>query len=149
MYFESKLNSMIVNLIFSLLLTYMFPLNGDLNVEKSNNYSSIQDIYLIKDSTLRHVVLFNWNDDIADEKLEEIETAFANLPSKINEIIDFEWGTNNSPEGLDKGFTHCFFVSFATEDDRDNYLPHPDHKAFVELAGPYIKDVLVIDYWTK
>ncbi|MEO0570905.1 MAG: Dabb family protein [Bacteroidota bacterium] len=97
--------------------------------------------------TLRHVVLFKFKEGTTAEELKGIETFFGGLPSKIPEIVDFEWGTNNSPEGLDKGFTHCFFVSFADEKGREVYLPHPDHKAFVELASPHIDDVLVLDYW--
>ncbi len=99
--------------------------------------------------TLRHVVLFKFKEGTTAEELNAIEASFAGLPNKIPEIVDFEWGTNNSPEGLDKGFTHCFFVSFATEKGREIYLPHPDHKAFVDLASPHIEDVLVMDYWAN
>ena len=98
---------------------------------------------------LRHVVLFNFNDDATDDKVQEIETAFAGLPQKIKEIHSFEWGTNNSPEGLDKGLTHCFFVTFLSEKDREIYLPHPAHKEFVDLVGPFVEDVTVVDYWTE
>ena len=99
--------------------------------------------------TLRHVVLFKFKEGTSQEELKTIESAFAALPTKIPEIVDFEWGTNNSPEGLDKGFTHCFFVSFKDEKGREVYLPHPDHKAFVDVASPHIEDVLVLDYWTE
>ncbi len=102
-----------------------------------------------KDSVLRHVVLFKFTENTSASKLTEIETAFSQLPDKIKEIQDYEWGLNNSPEGLEKGFTHCFFVTFKTEEARSVYLPHPDHKAFVELASPHIEDVLVVDYWTN
>ena len=37
----------------------------------------------------------------------------------------------------------------ATEADRAVYLPHPAHEAFGQLLGPYLDDVLVVDYWTK
>ncbi len=63
--------------------------------------------------------------------------------------MEYEWGLNNSPEGLEKGFTHCFFLTFKSEADRAIYLPHPDHKAFGSVLKPYLEDVLVIDYWTK
>ena len=102
-----------------------------------------------QDSVLRHIVLFKFKKETTQEDLKTIEETFAQLPTKIPEIIDFEWGTNNSPEGLDKGFTHSFFVSFKSEEGRAIYLPHPDHKAFVAIASPYIEDVLVVDYWTK
>ena len=60
---------------------------------------------------LRHVVLFKFKEGASKEKIKEIEDAFRDLPKRIDTIADFEWGTNNSPEGLAKGFTHCFFVS--------------------------------------
>ncbi len=107
------------------------------------------EVTSIKDSVLRHVVLFKFKSETTTAQLKDIENAFGQLPSKIPEIIDFEWGTNNSPEGLDKGFTHSFFVTFKNEEGRTAYLPHPDHKAFVALASPHIEDVLVVDYWAK
>jgi hypothetical protein len=98
---------------------------------------------------LRHVVLFKFKDESSDEEVQEVVDAFMALKSKISEIEDLEWGTNNSPEGLDQGFTHCFFVTFKSEADRDIYLPHPEHKAFVEVLGPHLDKVLVVDYWAK
>ena len=97
--------------------------------------------------TLRHVVLFKFKESSTAEDIKNVETAFAALPSKIPEIVNFEWGTNNSPEGLEKGFTHCFFLTFKSEADRDAYLPHPDHKAFGDVVSPHLEDVLVVDYW--
>ena len=76
---------------------------------------------------LRHVVLFSFKAGSTPEQIKAVETAFAALPQKIKQIKTFEWGTNNSPENLNQGFTHCFFVSFASEEDRAIYLPHPDY----------------------
>lgn len=107
------------------------------------------DTLMEQDSVLRHVVLFKFKAGTAPEKVAEIEAAFGALPSKISQISGYEWGLNNSPEGLEKGFTHCFFLSFKSEEDRAIYLPHPDHKAFGDLLGPHLEDVLVVDYWRK
>lgn len=98
---------------------------------------------------LRHVVLFKFKDGTSEADVKKVEDAFRALPSKIKEIKGFEWGTNNSPENLAQGFTHCFFVTFNSEEDRAVYLPHPAHKAFGALLGPYLDKVLVIDYWAK
>ncbi|WP_152267078.1 Dabb family protein [Agriterribacter humi] len=98
---------------------------------------------------LRHVVVFKFKDDASPEDVKKVENAFRALPSKIKEIKGFEWGTNNSPENLAQGFTHCFFLSFKSEADRAAYLPHPAHKAFGDVLKPYLDKVLVIDYWTK
>jgi len=102
-----------------------------------------------KKKQLRHVVLFKFKEGTSIEDISKVEKAFKALPSKIPQIRDFEWGINNSPEGLDKGFTHCFFLTFDREEDRAIYLPHPDHKAFGAVLGPYLEDVLVIDYWNE
>lgn len=96
---------------------------------------------------LRHVVLFKFKDSSSPADIKKVEDAFRALPAKIKEVKGFEWGTNNSPENLAQGFTHCFFVSFASEKDREIYLPHPAHKEFVGVLGPHLDKVLVIDYW--
>ncbi len=96
--------------------------------------------------SIRHLVLFKFKADTAPAQLHALEQAFAALASKISAVQSLEWGTNNSPEGLSKGFTHCFNLTFADEAARANYLPHPDHIAFVELVKDVVEDVLVLDY---
>lgn len=98
---------------------------------------------------LRHVVMFGWNDGTDTASINKIVAAFRDLPSKISLIKSFEWGTNNSPEGLNNGLTHCFFVTFSNEADRDAYLIHPSHKAFVSLLKPVPNKITVLDYWVN
>ena len=98
---------------------------------------------------LRHLVLFNFKENISADSIVIVEKVFSELPSKIKEIRDFEWGTDNSPEGVAKGFTHSFLVTFHSEEDRATYLPHPDHKSFSAIVDPLLEDVLVLDYWAN
>ncbi len=98
---------------------------------------------------LRHVVLFKFKDSASPADVKKVEDAFRQLPTKIKQIKGYEWGTNNSPEGLSQGLTHCFFLTFESEADRAIYLPHPDHKAFGKILSPYLDKVVVVDYWTK
>lgn len=100
-----------------------------------------------QDSVLRHVVMFKYKDGITPQRITEIQDAFAALQDKIPQIHSYEWGTNNSPENLNKGFTHCVIITFLSEEDRDIYLPHPDHKAFGDFLGSDVADVLVVDFW--
>ena len=102
-----------------------------------------------KTSVLRHVVAFKFKPGTDAAEIKKIENAFRDLKKKIPQIAELEWGTNNSPEKHDKGFTHCFILTFKTEKDRDAYLPHPDHKAFGKILGPVLEDVFVVDYWAK
>ena len=134
------------------ILASLFILPLLLFVINPSHYHSIKinpKMITSNDSILRHVVLFKFKNDTPKEKIKEIENAFHNLKNKIPQIMSYEWGLNNSPENLNKDFTHCFFLTFKSEADRAIYLPHPDHKAFGALLTPYLDDVLVIDYWTK
>lgn len=103
----------------------------------------------MSEKLLRHVVLIKFKKGTTDKDITQVERAFSNLSDKIPQIAGYEWGLNNSPEGLDKGFTHCFMVTFKTEEDRAIYLPHPEHTAFVKVLEPYLADVLVVDYWAR
>ncbi len=96
---------------------------------------------------LRHVVMFKFKEASSKEDVAKVVEAFKALPSKIPSIASFECGTNNSPEGLADGFTHCFLVTFKSEKDRAEYLPHAAHAAFVEVLKPHMDKALVLDYW--
>ena|SRR5436190_21076768 len=98
---------------------------------------------------LQHVVCFKFKSAAAPEENKKVETAFGALREKIPQIAKLEWGTNVSKENRDKGFTHCFIVTFKSEKDRDTYIEHPEHKAFVKIVGPVVDDVFVIDFWAK
>ena len=91
-----------------------------------------------QEKVLRHVVMFGFKPE-----------AFCALPSQIDLIKGYEWGTDCSPEGLQQGLTHCFFLTFHSDADRDAYLIHPAHKAFGKVLGNKASAVTVVDYWTK
>ena len=95
---------------------------------------------------LRHVVLFKFKDDTTEEQIKSVESAFSGLPGKIPEIHAYEWGINDSPEGLAEGYSHCFLVTFNNEAGREVYLPHPSHKEFGTLVRPNVEKVLVFDF---
>jgi len=97
-------------------------------------------------SIIRHVVCFKFNESAKKSEIERVEKEFAALKDKIPGILSLEWGKNNSPENLNKDFTHCFIVSFKNEEARKVYLPHPEHLAFVSILKPILEDVFVIDF---
>lgn len=101
------------------------------------------------DAPYRHVVFFKFKDSATAEQVQGIEKAFIELAKKIDTVKGFEWGTNVSPEGLNDGFTHCFFVTFADKAGLDVYLPHAEHQAFVAKLKPILDKVCVLDYMAK
>ena len=97
-------------------------------------------------TTVRHVVLFAFRDDAPADRVRAIETAFVALRERIPGIVELEWGTDESPEDLGRGFTHCFLVTFDDAAARDAYLKHPAHVAFGLVLRPYLDRSLVVDY---
>ena len=96
---------------------------------------------------LRHIVMFQFKESSSEADVQKVVDAFRSLKNSIPQVAAFEYGTNNSPEGLANGFTHCFLITFKSEADRDVYLPHPKHKEFVEVLKPHLEKVQVLDYW--
>ncbi len=103
----------------------------------------------MKQGLMRHVVLFKFTEETKEGVVKGLVEDFQQLEQKISEVISIESGMNESPEGLNKGMTHCFIVTFRTDSDRDMYLVHPEHLLFVDQLKPYLEDVCVVDFWAK
>ena len=95
-----------------------------------------------------HMVLLKRRPDAADDAVARLWAALADLPWRIQGIVDVRCGPNTSPEGIDHGYDLGFVVVFASAADRDAYLPHPDHQAVVPLVHAVASDVLVFDLTT-
>jgi len=134
---------------FSILLIVLLATLGGHRVmaNQQKRAKGAPEMNISADSVLRHVVLFKFKEGTSAKRVNEIKEAFANLRAKIPQIHSYEDGVNNSLESLNKGFTHCFQITFLSEDDRAIYLTHPDHIAFGDFLGSDVADVLVIDYW--
>lgn len=109
-------------------------------------FTVMTSLTALAEAPYRHVVLFKFKDSATTEQVKAIEDAFKALPSKIDTIIDFEWGTDVSPEGKADGFTHCFLVTFKNKAGLETYIPHAAHKEFGALLRPQLDKVLVIDF---
>ncbi|UZO80042.1 Dabb family protein [Aquimarina sp. ERC-38] len=98
--------------------------------------------------SLRHIVNLTYTNEATQTQIDEAVNAFVNLKDQIPEIANLEWGVNDSKEGVSKGFTHTFVITFNSEHDREVYLFHEAHLGMVKEIGSIIADVLVTDYWT-
>ncbi len=99
-----------------------------------------------RDSMIRHLVCLKFKEETSKAKIRMIEREFTLLEKRIAGIVSIEWGINDSPEGLNKEFTHCFLITFESEAARTSYLPHPAHQEFVSMLQPLLQDVFVFDY---
>jgi len=97
---------------------------------------------------VKHVVVFKYKPSATPEQIEQVTAAFKALKGKIPGIVSFEYGVNNSPEKLNKGFTHVYLLTFTDAAARDAYLPHPEHKNFGALLGKLniLEEPFVVDF---
>ncbi len=97
---------------------------------------------------VRHVLLVKFRPGATDEAIGSVFSAFRAACRKIEGIVSFEYGANNSPEGRNRSLTHVIVLTFAGVQARDAYLPHPEHRAFAEWLGKVgiIEELVVIDY---
>ncbi len=102
-----------------------------------------------KAGKLVHMVSFKFKAEATPAQIKSVEEAFRALEGKISQIKSFRWGTNNSPEKLNKGFTHGFVLTFKNEKDRNAYLEHPAHKEFGKLVTAILDDVFVLDFQNR
>ena len=105
----------------------------------------------INGNEVKHIVVFKYKSTATPAQIEEVTTAFVGLKNKIPGITSFEYGVNNSPENLNKGFTHVYLLTFKDAESRDSYLPHPEHKKFGELLGRLgvLEEPFVVDFEVK
>jgi hypothetical protein len=92
-----------------------------------------------------HVVLIRPRAASDDRAFSALDRALAALPSKIAGIVDYRFGVNASPEGMDRGYDHGFVMTFESEAARDAYLPHPEHREIHPLVDAVAAEVLVFD----
>lgn len=95
---------------------------------------------------VKHVVLLRFKPETSAGTMAGLLVALHELRLQIPGLLDVSAGTNSSPEGLAKGFTHGFVMTFADEASRDGYLPHPAHEAVKAKILPWVNDVLVVDW---
>ncbi len=88
---------------------------------------------------VKHAVLLRIKKDAPATEVRAIFAGLADLRHAIPGILDFSGGPYSSPEGMNKGFTHGFVMTFADEASRDAYLPHPDHEALKRRVLPILE----------
>ena len=98
---------------------------------------------------LRHIVNLKYKEEATEAQVDEAVQIFLDLKHKIPEIEHIEWGVNDSKEGVSKGLTHTFTLTFTDDHGREIYLFDEAHITLVNKIGPIIADVLVMDYWTE
>jgi hypothetical protein len=99
---------------------------------------------------VHHLVLFRFRADLPPEAVPALFAELRALRERIPGITGFSGGADASREGLTKGFSHGFCMTFVDGAARDAYLPHPEHQRVVERLLPLLEGgidgVLTFDF---
>lgn len=99
---------------------------------------------------IRHVALFRFDSDAADDRLVALMADFKGLEGRIEGLEWVSAGTNVTGEPYDRGFRHGIVMTFATRADLETYLDHPLHvplakRVIAALANGPDQDIAVFD----
>jgi hypothetical protein len=99
---------------------------------------------------ITHMVLLRFRKDAAQQDVDRVFAELAGLKSRIPGLLSFSGGAYSSPEGMSKGFTHGFSMTFRDAAARDVYLPHPEHERVktmvLALLDSGLDGVVAFDY---
>ena len=93
-----------------------------------------------------HAVLLKLKPEVSQAKVEEIFRELAGLQKLIPGLLSFSGGAYSSPEGLNRGYTHGFLMTFSDAGARNGYLPHPEHERVKAIIVPNLDDVVAFDW---
>ena len=95
---------------------------------------------------IKHIALFRFKEGTTEEQIQKTLDELMELSENVPGVEDYVAGVNNSPEGLNKGYTHGFVMTFTDAAARDAYLLHPEHERVKTTVLPWIEDVAIFDF---
>lgn len=99
---------------------------------------------------ITHLVLFKLRRNVQQSQVERVLAEIAGLRKKIPGLISFSGGPYSSPEGLNRGYTHGFAMTFQDARARDAYFPHPEHEkvkgGFLEIVEGGLDGLVAFDF---
>lgn len=98
---------------------------------------------------VRHYGIFQFKPEITPDQIDSCFAAMQGMLGRIPGMLAFEFGSYESPEGLNDGFTHGFIMTFDSPASRDAYLPHPIHEEVKDIVVPCLERVIVFDFTLK
>lgn len=108
--------------------------------------SSIPFSAPLEAEVVQHIGLFQFKEDAAKDAVREALLELDAVASRVPGIIGYQSGMNNSPENLDKGFTHAFITTFESVEARDAYFTNPARMDLAQKLAPLTSDRFVFNF---
>ena len=95
---------------------------------------------------IKHIALFKFKEGTTEEQIQKSFDELIELSENVPGIEEYVAGANNSQEGMNKGYTHGFVMTFTDAAARDAYIPHPEHERVKSFVLPLIEEAVVFDF---
>ena len=99
---------------------------------------------------IRHIVLIRRRADVTEGAMLATLAQIAGLIGRLPGLRDVTFGRSDSPEQLERGFTHALVCDFEDWAALARYAEDPDHRRIggdiVEQAEGGLDGLLVIDF---
>ncbi|RPB17377.1 hypothetical protein P167DRAFT_561665 [Morchella conica CCBAS932] len=105
--------------------------------------------------TITHIVMLKYPEGTSEATIKQtLDDAIALKSTCLHPktgkpyMLSVKAGRDNSPEGIQNGFTHLFVMEFENAEDRDYYVAKdPVHQVYVKMLGALpIGAVMVMDF---
>ena len=94
---------------------------------------------------IQHMVLFHFKDETSQQTIDQLVAELEALKTLCPGVLHYAGGEYSSPEGLNGSFSHGFMMTFDSEENRNIYLPHPEHERVKALIIPHLVNVVAFD----
>ena len=94
---------------------------------------------------LEHIVLFKFQKDASQEKVDAVMHQLRELPKSIDAIVQLSCGPNFSDRS--QGFDYALRVQLRDKEGLETYRTHPAHVSVLEnTIKPILENILAVDY---
>lgn len=98
---------------------------------------------------VRHIVLTHFVSGTSEDTIGEIYGGLRAVSERLPGASNFTGGPSNSPEDLERGYTHGFSIDFDDHAALQAYADDPEHRSLgarlVENAEGGLDGLLVVD----
>ena len=93
---------------------------------------------------LNHIVLIKFKSSVDEHEIQAIEDLLDDLPNKIVEIHQYEFGRDMMQS--ERSYDFALVALFANPESLQRYQEHPDHVAVVNKLKKMSERIVTVDF---
>ena len=93
---------------------------------------------------LTHIVLFKFKASVTETDIRTVEDLLDDLPNKIVEIHQYEFGRNIIQS--ERSYDFALVALFANAESLQRYAEHPDHLSVVRKMSNLCENIVTVDF---